>query len=511
MMPGADDDRGYDDRVARLTAPRWRATAILGLAVVTVLSPALVSANDDVRIRSAAVLRNRAAMLQDRAAASGLSAPGAAASDLTSALGGTSEHPTRAATSIEPGSASRSSLDLEATYEVGARLGYGSRSLRVDARLTVTNTSGEPIDRLELNTVAARLGSMRSLVVTVDDAPAAASVRDQTITVPLGGVLPVGAAASVRVRYAATLRSTVGGSDWLFTRANGIVDLYRWIPWISRPVPFDRANHGDPFVTPASPSVRVTITTDRPLRFATTGRRTAVSPNGLVQTFVAENVRDFTATASPDYRIRSVEMGDNLVRVFARPGTSLAALSDRASWALRRLESLLGPYPYRTLTIAESAGGYGMEAPGLVWVPRGTGTDRYPFLVTHEVAHQWFYGIVGNDQAAGPFADEAPADFLARYLTSSRRSSRCSTARLDLDIRSYSRACYYEVVYVQGGNLLDDLRRRMGNGDFWGALRGYLVDHRFGLGSTQELLDALDDATPLNLVPALRPRFPSLY
>jgi len=414
-------------------------------------------------------------------------------------------------TAIEPGVVDRSSLDLEATYDVTARLGFGNRSLSVDTTLTVTNTSGAPIDRLELNTVAARLGQLGGLEAGVDGTPATATRTDQTIVVQLGGVLPVGATAQVRVRFAALLRSTVGGSDWLFTRANGIVDLYRWIPWISRPIPFDRPNYGEPFVTPVSPRVRVEITTDRPVRMATTGRRTAVSSDGLRQTFLAENVRDFVVTASPEYRIRSVEVGDNLVRVFAQPGTSLTALGDRAAWALRRLESLLGPYPYRTLTIAESAGGYGMEAPGLVWIPRGTETSRYPFLVTHEVAHQWFYGIVGNDQSAEPFADEAPADFLARYLLAARRASRCATARLDLGIRSYSGSCYYEVVYVQGGNLLDDLRRRMGNTLFWDALREYVADNRWTLGSTRELLDALDDATRLNLVPTLRPRFPSLY
>ncbi len=54
--------------------------------------------------------------------------------------------------------------------------------------------------------------------------------------------------------YTATLRSSITGSNWLFTRANGIIDAYRWIPWVSRRVAFDRPNHGDPFVTPVEPA-----------------------------------------------------------------------------------------------------------------------------------------------------------------------------------------------------------------------------------------------------------------
>ena len=57
--------------------------------------------------------------------------------------------------------------------------------------------------------------------------------------------------------------------------ANGILEAHRWLPWISRPTPFDRPNHGDPFVTPVSPRVRVTIVGDRAIRWATTGEQVA--------------------------------------------------------------------------------------------------------------------------------------------------------------------------------------------------------------------------------------------
>ena len=134
-----------------------------------------------------------------------------------------------------------------------------------------------------------------------------------------------------------------------------------------------------------------------------------------------------------------------------------------------------------------------MEGPGIAWIPTGTGSNlRY--LVTHEIAHQWFYALVGNDQAREPFADEAVTDFVARDVLSMRRSSRCAKAELDLSIYHYSYKCYYEDIYIQGGNLLNRARRKMGSAAFWSALRGYVADHRWEIVHTRTLLDALDDA-----------------
>ena len=59
--------------------------------------------------------------------------------------------------------------------------------------------------------------------------------------------------------------------------------------------------------------------------------------------------------------------------------------------------------------------------------------------------------------------------------------------------------------------MLDELRRKMGTAAFWGAMGGYLVDHRFGLAGTRTLLDALVKASPVDLGPILRARFPALY
>ena len=64
---------------------------------------------------------------------------------------------------ITPGSVNRTSVNLTASYATTLALRYGSRAFSVDSTATITNTSGGPIDRIELNTIAARLGGAVAL------------------------------------------------------------------------------------------------------------------------------------------------------------------------------------------------------------------------------------------------------------------------------------------------------------------------------------------------------------
>ena len=136
-----------------------------------------------------------------------------------------------------------------------ARLGDRGDLGRLAARRSATRPAA-PIDRVELNTIAARLGAIRLRPVTVDGARgrrprsatrrsscrSAASCRPAAST---DGPGPLRRDAAERRSPARTGCSR---------EANGIVDLYRWLPWVSRRIAFDRPNHGDPFVTPIEPA-----------------------------------------------------------------------------------------------------------------------------------------------------------------------------------------------------------------------------------------------------------------
>jgi len=400
-----------------------------------------------------------------------------------------------------------SSLGLDATYDVSATLKWAKKRLFVVSVATVRNTTDDPVSELVFNFAPAQIGKMVMNRVLIGANPATWTRDDQNVIVTLPAPLAPGQQTVVTIDYKSTFNTTSGGKKWLYAKLNGIVTAYRWIPWLSRVHDFATPTFGEPFVTQVSDQVRVSITVDRPgVVIASTGRRTSV--NGLTQTFVANRVRDFNFTASPKYQTQSESWGGVSITYYY---VKLAPdkLRQHTITSLERFTNRVGPYRYDELTVAESHVGYAMESPGHIWIPGNSPASNVRYLVTHEMAHQWFYGIVGNDQATQPFADEAMAEFLTRDLIG-HRNSQCAQDFLDKHVYQYTKTCYYETVYVQGDSYLQAYRLRVGENAFWLGMRNYYDDWSFKMGGTRKLLDSLDEAAG----PAgggHEPRFPSLY
>jgi hypothetical protein len=86
---------------------------------------------------------------------------------------------------------------------------------------------------------------------------------------------------------------------------------------------------------------------------------------------------------------------------------STSTYLDRAVRSLQDFGGRFGPYPWPTFTLALTpALGGGIEYPGHVM--QGPNTLG---VVSHEVGHQWFYGLVGNDQGRDPWLDEGLASW----------------------------------------------------------------------------------------------------
>ncbi len=99
-----------------------------------------------------------------------------------------------------------------------------------------------------------------------------------------------------------------------------------------------------------------------------------------------------------------------LIRAWAprEAGGDRADALGQAIDAMEQLERRLPDYPYSEydVVVARIDAGGGMEYPGAVI------TDASSEVTRHETAHQWFYGLVGNDQFREPWVDEGITSFL---------------------------------------------------------------------------------------------------
>ena len=165
---------------------------------------------------------------------------------------------------------------------------------------------------------------------------------------------------------------------------------------------------------------------------------------------------------------------------------------------LPRLARLYGPYGWPDLQIVVTNDA-AMEHTGLIMTPPAD------FVVTHELAHEWWYALISNDQAQAPWLDEAFASY-AEEAVGAQERPWCRRpgpgARLvTRDIGFFRRRSFegYVLVYSEGACLLDVLRRRMGRPVFDAALRRYALDNRYGWSTAAEFRAAMDAASPVPL------------
>jgi Peptidase family M1 domain len=131
----------------------------------------------------------------------------------------------------------------------------------------------------------------------------------------------------------------------------------------------------------------------------------------------AENVHDFAWTAWDQFQTRSERIAGTDVTVLYPPRQEANAEVelDSVRFALPHFNELYGRYPYPTLTLVhppEAAGNAGgMEYPTLIttggpWYSTLGGGHFIDVVTTHELGHQWFYGLCASNEHASPFLDE---------------------------------------------------------------------------------------------------------
>jgi len=165
---------------------------------------------------------------------------------------------------------------------------------------------------------------------------------------------------------------------------------------------------------------------------------------------------------------------------------------------LPRLSALYGPYGWPDLQIVITNDA-AMEHTGLIMTP------PEDFIVTHELAHEWWYALISNDQAQAPWLDEAFASY-AEEAAGAQKRPWCRRPQRGARLVTRGTAFFrrhrfagYGAVYSEGACLLDLLRKRMGAAVFDAALRDYALANRYGWSTAVEFRAAMDAASPAPL------------
>ena len=172
--------------------------------------------------------------------------------------------------------------------------------------------------------------------------------------------------------------------------------------------------NGDPFYSDMA-NYCVNITSAEQYVVASTGEKTNIKTEDgkTTTTFNGNMVRDFALVMSDKFEIVSDKTNNTTVEYYyfndQNPNKSLQASVD----AIKTFSKLFGDYSYSTLAVVETDFVYGgMEYPNLIMISTDIkNDDDYLNVIIHETAHQWWYGMVGNDEYKYPWLDEALTEY----------------------------------------------------------------------------------------------------
>jgi len=377
-------------------------------------------------------------------------------------------------------------------------------ALAGDQRIAFRNTGREPLESVWLRTWGNAFGGCDRRYVRVDVVGGGRAGEERVgctaLEVRLAEPLPPGARAELALRIDVTAPSRPdrfgrhGGAAY-FGNALPILAVADDDGWSLPPYTF----RGDSFFSlSAAWDLRLRLPSG--LRAATTGEQRGDEAGTLRAS--AGSARDFMIVAGPLHET-SRRVGPVTVRHWSvgSPSPAAEAAIRVARRSLAAYARRFGPYGRKELDIvgglrAVSRGvGLAMEYPELVLSP------ARPGILAHELAHQWWYGIVGNDEHGEPWLDESFANYATFRLF--RRFARCPPRPwrppLTSSMTEFGRAptrTYVATVYNGGPCALRTLERGLGRARFDALLRQVVSEHRDGVLTTEAFVAAVEGSAP---------------
>jgi len=253
--------------------------------------------------------------------------------------------------------------------------------------------------------------------------------------------------------------------------------------------------------------------------------------------FSAPLVHDFAWTADPEFAIRRIKSGNHTLLFFI-PQYRLKDWEPQIEIArkcMQFFEDKIGSYPYPFLTVVDgyiTAGG--IEYPNLVIINDNISNPiSLSATIIHEIAHQWFYGLIANNQTRYGWMDEgfatffenlafeyiygeenyyvtSPQGFWGKYFGYSKNHRQNDLIIYLKYIRSgneeqidlpydWFQNDYYTPYYQKMSLVISQLRYLLGDTDFWKGIKEYFNTWKFRHPYPQDLYNCFEKVSQKNL------------
>ncbi len=245
-----------------------------------------------------------------------------------------------------------------------------------------------------------------------------------------------------------------------------------------------------------------------------------------IDTFVMAPSREFSVYGGINYNLIAKQVGDVKIEAYYFRGEKRKAEKsiEIAEYSFPGMSDLFSTYPYNKFTLFPYVGSnYGFELPGMTALGSNMDPETRVDSITHEIAHQWFYGMVVGNQQREPWIDEAHAVYLVyllfkfhgkekeseRYYKELREDWEYILTEYDhinlfKQVTAYEVREYYAVVYTGGFNFLYEIGKIIGFEKHQQLIREFVKTNKWKIVTKEDYLNFLNTNTSEDLIPIFR-------
>lgn len=309
----------------------------------------------------------------------------------------------------------------------------------------------------------------------------------------------------------------------------GNINIGNWYPIVCKVESgeFDMSPYyatGDPFYSDLA-NYEVSFTYPRNYHLSSTGEiNSCEEAEKVTSTIKAKAVRDFAMCLTANGGEISEKVNKTEVIYVSSDDKEISQkYLQLACDALCYFSETFGNYPYKTLTIVKTPFVYGgMEYPNIVFISNSIDNEiEYKKVIVHEIAHQWWYGLVGNNEIKEAWLDESLSEYSTALFFEHNPEHGISyddfvnealssymlyvdvvqtlrgevNTRMNLAVNEYQNDYEYSyMVYVKGVIMFDSLKNMVGEKKVVSGLREYYKSNKFKVASTGDFYVAFEKA-----------------